>query len=185
MTDEDILNALQDINNILDGYLERVAVLKFNNPQKPEYYEQLLKAIKKVDRCVGGTVLPVEGGCCTDPEIPTISCEGATDFIDFSSIAGLWGFYLDGVLLGGMEWSDAQGLINALGFAYPGKFNGDFDGYFWMQNTDEQPHRFKFVPLHNVEFPNSFVVTGDNPTFIEHEDGSLTFCLAASTTEPV
>lgn len=83
VTDEDILDALQDINNILDGYIQRVGTLEFNSPQKPGYYEQFLKSIQKLDRCIGGTVLPTEGECdCSttpDPVVPIISCEGATD----------------------------------------------------------------------------------------------------------
>lgn len=86
MTNEDILNALEDINSILDGFIDRVGTLEFNRPQKPEYYKQFLKSIKKVDRCIGGVLLPTEGecGCSTEPEnpeVPIISCEGATSFI--------------------------------------------------------------------------------------------------------
>ncbi len=72
MTDEDILNALEDINSTLDGYIQRVGTLEFNSPQKPEYYEQFLKSIQKLDRCVGGTVLPTEEecGCSKESESP-------------------------------------------------------------------------------------------------------------------
>lgn len=91
MNEEDILNALEDINSILDGFIERVNTLEFNRPQKPEYYKQFLKSIRKVDRCIGGVVLPVEGECdCSttpNPEVPIISCDGATNniFIDMFS----------------------------------------------------------------------------------------------------
>lgn len=115
--------------------------------------------------------------CLSFSNVP-ISCEGATNNIHFPGIEGYWNFYLDDILLEDMVRSDVTGLLNTLGFMYPGKFNGDTDGYFWMQNTDEHPHRFKFVPLHDVEPPNSYTPPTDNPTFTEHEDGSLTFCLA-------
>lgn len=76
MTDEDILNALQDINNILDGYIQRVSTLEFNSPQKTSYFIQFLKSIEKSERCIGGIVLPTEGECdCSttpDPVIPII-----------------------------------------------------------------------------------------------------------------
>ena len=73
MTDEDILSALKDINSILDGYIERVNSLEFNNPETPEYYKQFLKSIQKLDRCIGGVVLPAaeECDCPTEPETPS------------------------------------------------------------------------------------------------------------------
>lgn len=44
-----------------------------------------------------------------------------------------------------------------------------------MQNIDNIPHRFRFVPIdENV----THGIAANNPTFIEHMDGSLTFCLA-------
>lgn len=174
MTDEDILNALQDINNILDGYLERVAVLKFNNPQKPEYYEQLLKAIKKVDRCVGGTVLPVEGECCADPEIPTISCEGATTDIYFEDFRGNWNIEIDGVLHetrgDSVGYYISENLAGILESVYAGQF------VLFLVNAKSQNLRIKLIPLSDDTY--TYVPTENNPTLLEHEDGSLTFCLA-------
>lgn len=42
-----------------------------------------------------------------------------------------------------------------------------------MSNNGSQPHRIKMIPI-------SGTYNGvENPTFIEHEDSSLTFCLAA------
>ena len=72
MTDEDILNALEDINSTLNGYIQRVGTLEFNNPETSKYYKQFLKSIRKVDRCIGGVVLPTLGGCdcSTEPETP-------------------------------------------------------------------------------------------------------------------
>lgn len=58
------------------------------------------------------------------------------------------------------------------------KLSGDFDGYFWIENLDSQPHRFKMVPLNDSEVPNHYSAQDTNPTLIEHQDGSLTFCLA-------
>ena len=88
MNKEDILNALKDINSILDGYIERVNTLESNNPEKSEYYKQFLKSIRKVDRCIGGVVLPTSGGCdcSTEPETPATSCGCATTNISFNSL---------------------------------------------------------------------------------------------------
>ncbi len=74
MNEEDILNALEDINSILDGYIQRVGTLEFNSSEKPEYYKQFLKSIQKLDRCIGGVVLPAaeECDCPTEPETPLI-----------------------------------------------------------------------------------------------------------------
>ncbi|MDH0030327.1 MULTISPECIES: hypothetical protein [unclassified Acinetobacter] len=105
-----------------------------------------------------------------------ISCEGATNTIHFPSIAGLWDFYLDDfneVLLTGGAWD----LISYFNNEMADKLTGDFDGFLWIENIDNQPHRFKFVPLNNPEHPNSYAPPDDNPTFMEHENGDLTFCL--------
>lgn len=59
------------------------------------------------------------------------------------------------------------------------KLNGDFDGDFWIENLDSQPHRFKMIPLNDTGIPNHYSTHITNPTLIEHDDRSLTFCLAA------
>ena len=112
------------------------------------------------------------GGMIVDPEVPhIISCEGATENISFF-ITGNWQIYIDD------EIEPYSGKIsNALSQLFSaGKITGDWDGVMLMQNIDNVPHRFKFFPIdENV----THVAATNNPTFIEHEDGSLTFCLAA------
>ena len=110
---------------------------------------------------------------CLTPSI-NISCEGATDSIYFSNFRGDWDFELDGV------WQDDvdkfpplfiwQNLSNIL--------NSSSDGDWSLSNIDTQSHRIKLIPLNNPSIPNTYSTLGDDPTFIAHEDGSLTFCLA-------
>lgn len=117
--------------------------------------------------------------CYLVPASPQISCDGATDSIHFPGIAGYWDFYLDdfnNVLITG----GANDLTFHLNTEMSDKFAGDFDGFFWIENLDTQPHRFKLIPIHHDEYPNSYTPPTDNPTFLEHEDGCLTFCLGAA-----
>lgn len=102
-----------------------------------------------------------------------ISCEGATQRIDFEYISGTWQFFIDDLEEMYFEGL-ASHLINELLIDYP-NLHSDYDGYFWMENVDTQNHRVKMVPVDGTSYLN---VT-NNPTFVEHEDDSLTFCLAA------
>ncbi|MEG2264117.1 MAG: hypothetical protein RSC68_07165, partial [Acinetobacter sp.] len=91
--------------------------------------------------------------------------------MSFSAIAGVWSIYVDD-----METPVATGNIGAalsqVISEFDGKLTGDYDGVMFIQNIDNIPHRIKLVPESATSFsPN----TEDNPTFIEHEDGSLTF----------
>jgi hypothetical protein len=45
----------------------------------------------------------------------------------------------------------------------------------YIQSTDTSNHRIKLEPISGTSFTAN---TEDNPTFMEHEDGSLTFCLS-------
>lgn len=95
--------------------------------------------------------------------------------MSFSQIAGVWSIYVDD-----METPVATGNIGAalsqVLTTYSGKLIGDYDGVMFIQNIDNIPHRIKLVP----ESATSFTANvEDNPTFLVHEDGSLTFCLAA------
>lgn len=102
-----------------------------------------------------------------------ISCEGAAQRIDFEYISGTWQFFIDD-----LEEIYFEGLaghfISEVTTDYP-NLHSDYDGYFWMENVDTQNHRVKMVPVDGTSYLN---VT-NNPTFVKHEDGSLTFCLAA------
>jgi len=108
-----------------------------------------------------------------DPN-PHISCDGATMSMSFSVIAGVWSIYVDDfetpVATGNIGPALSQVLT-----AYSGKLIGDYDGVMYIQSTDTSNHRIKLEPLSGTSFTAN---TEDNPTFMEHEDGSLTFCLS-------
>jgi hypothetical protein len=109
-----------------------------------------------------------------DPEVPhIISCEGATENIGFF-ITGNWQIYIDDEIEPYV--GEISNALSQLLTSYSGKITGDWDGSMFMQNIDSVPHRFRFVP---VDENISHVAATNNPTFMEHEDGSLTFCLAA------
>lgn len=106
-----------------------------------------------------------------------MSCEGATSIINFQHIEGDWHFYLDDfaneILLGG-----ANDFTNYLNNEMSDKLAGDFDGFFWIENLDTQPHRIKMVPKIS-ELPTVYPLPPlNNPTFLIQEDGSITFCLS-------
>ncbi|WP_336938948.1 hypothetical protein [Acinetobacter modestus] len=108
-----------------------------------------------------------------DPN-PHISCDGATMSMSFSVIAGVWSIYVDDfetpVATGNIGPALSQVLT-----VYSGKLIGDYDGVMYIQSTDTSNHRIKLEPLSGTSFTAN---TEDNPTFMEHEDGSLTFCLS-------
>ena len=116
------------------------------------------------------------GQMIVDPEFPhIISCEGATENIGFF-ITGNWQIYIDDEIepyVGEISNALSQ-LLNS----YLGKITGDWDGSMFMQNIDNVPHRFKFVPISNTSYIHN---QGDNQTFVEDENGGFYFCLAAIT----
>jgi len=109
------------------------------------------------------------------PVTPEISCDGATNSMSFSQIAGVWSIYVDD-----FETPVATGnIVAALSQViseFDGKLTGDYDGVMYIQSTDTSNHRIKLEPISGTSFTAN---TEDNPTFLEHEDGSLTFCLSA------
>ncbi|ENV36884.1 hypothetical protein F959_01691 [Acinetobacter venetianus RAG-1 = CIP 110063] len=110
---------------------------------------------------------------CLSPYTPVlISCEGANAGINFENISGTWDFYIDDfddpILTG-----TAGSFVSLIATDYP-YIQSDYDGFFFVLNIDNQPHRFKMEPVSGASYLNAT----RNPTFIEHEDGSLTFCLA-------
>ena len=108
-----------------------------------------------------------------DPN-PHISCDGATISMSFSVIAGVWSIYVDDfetpVATGNIGPALSQVLT-----VYSGKLIGDYDGVMYIQSTDTSNHRIKLEPISGTSFTAN---TEDNPTFMEHDDGSLTFCLS-------
>lgn len=102
-----------------------------------------------------------------------ISCDGAIDNIGFF-ITGNWKIYIDDETEPYVGYiSDA---LSQLFSSYSGKITGDWDGAMFMQNIDNVPHRFRFVPESNTNYVPDDIE--GNPTFMEHDDGSLTFCLS-------
>jgi len=128
---------------------------------------------------VNGSVPTISSN--NDPTPPLISCTGATSIMSFSQIAGVWSIYVDD-----FETPVATGNIGAALSQflelYSGKLTGDYDGVMFIQNIDNIPHRIKLVPESATSFTAN---TEDNPTFLVHEDGSLTFCLANSPIETI
>lgn len=111
--------------------------------------------------------------CLSFSNVP-ISCEGATDSIYFPYFQGYWDIELDGVLYTTGETGVAPYIRANLSSILDA---GD-DGYMGIENLDSVNHRIKLIPLNNPSDPNEYSTPVDNPTFTEHEDGSLTFCLA-------
>ncbi len=120
----------------------------------------------------GNDTIAGVGECGVTP--PLISCDGATSSMSFSAIAGVWSIYVDD-----FETSVATGNIGpALSqvlTAYSGKLTGSYDGVMYIQVTDNSNHRIKLEPVSGTSFTAN---SEYNPTFLEHEDGSLTFCLS-------
>lgn len=110
------------------------------------------------------------------PVSPEISCEGATMSMSFSAIAGVWSIYVDDfetpVATGNIGPALSQVLT-----AYSGKLTGDYNGVMYIQSTDTSNHRIKLEPVSGASFTAN---SEDNPTFLEHEDVGLTFCLSAA-----
>ncbi len=120
----------------------------------------------------GNSTIESVGECGVTP--PLISCDGATMSMSFSQIAGVWSIYVDD-----LETSVATGNIGAalsqVLTVYDGKLVGDYDGVMYIQSTDTSNHRIKLGPISGTSYTANIE---DNPTFIEHGDGSLTFCLS-------
>lgn len=99
--------------------------------------------------------------------------------IAFSHLAGRWELYVND-----MDNPFASGNIGAIlgqfSLAYVNRILADYDGYVDMQNIDDVAYRIKFVPISDAFYTlNPDVV---NSSFVEHEDGSLTFCLNPTPT---
>ena len=91
--------------------------------------------------------------------------------MSFSHIAGDWDIYIDD-----MATPVASGtigvIVGQISLAFH-QITADYDGFLYIENIDTVPHRFKFVPKPNSNA--SFTANVEqNPTFLEHDDGSLT-----------
>ena len=128
---------------------------------------------------VNGSVPTISSN--SEPAPPLISCTGATSIMSFSQIAGVWSIYVDDFETPTVSGNIGPALSQLLEL-YSGKLTGDYDGVMFIQNIDNIPHRLKFVPISATSFTAN---VEDNPTFIVHDDGSLTFCLANSPIETI
>ena len=106
-----------------------------------------------------------------------ISCEGALESFHFNSIGGNWTIFIDD-----MDEPAASGSIGTvagqLSLAFLDKISFDYDGFLFIQNTDNVPHRIKMIPISATSFDAE---SAEDPTFTVNIDGSITFCLAPST----
>lgn len=102
-----------------------------------------------------------------------ISCDGATDDIRFDDFQGLWDIQLDDVVYR-TEGSLVAPYIRS-NFSHI--LAATDSGWMKLANIDSVPHRIRLFPLNVSGQPNSFTAPTNNPTFMEHEDGSLSFCL--------
>lgn len=108
-----------------------------------------------------------------EPEIP-IGCEGAVNFITFATLNGVWDILIN------------DDLYDTTGRTVEQFLQQNFDGIFLVTTTDGvrieniqvSTYRFKLIPKEET----SFTAPNDNITFMEQEDGSLTFCLSPQVT---
>lgn len=104
---------------------------------------------------------------------------GATNSITFPLLTGYWELEVDDVKWGSdgnfhplTILGDYQYLIDT--------FYAPISDDFSMQNIDTQnDHRIRLIPKMSA----NYTAPTDNQTFIEHEDGSLTFCLVHAENE--
>ena len=109
----------------------------------------------------------------TDPIPPLISCEGAVTSITFPELSGVWDIQLDGQYYDAAEREIVQWLQNSFNSTCNNHKVGTVVN---ISNIDTDNHRFKLIPVQSASYQDP---TG-NTTFMEHEDGSLTFCLSPS-----
>ena len=102
-----------------------------------------------------------------------ISCEGATDSIYFPYFQGYWDIELDGML----HMLSEQSVASYIRANLSRILDADNGGFMGIENLDNVPHRFKLIPK-NGWATTYYTPPTNNPTFTEHENGSLTFCLA-------
>lgn len=103
-----------------------------------------------------------------------IGCEGATEIMQFEHIFGTWELYVDDIFIfESKSIGFHQLLLDNLNFLEAPNNNNNW----YIRNLDNKVHRIKLVPVYDDMF--TLPLIQNNPTFIEHEDGSLTFCLSS------
>lgn len=111
------------------------------------------------------------GVCLAAQSAPPISCEGASNQQYFKSIEGFWDMELNGVF----HQSSVDLLQNYINEHFSDTLTVGYDGFIYMGNISDTDQRIRFIPVKNARYSEP----SENTTFMEHEDGSLTFCLSA------
>lgn len=100
--------------------------------------------------------------------------------MNFDHLSGIWSLFIDASANAEYDFKgDPTDLNNYIHSQFGDRLDSDFDGFFWIINLDSDVHRFRLVPENEL---STYTLSElENPTFMAHEDGSLTFCLAANT----
>lgn len=122
---------------------------------------------------IDGDVL---GGSSQPPQ-PGISCVGASEKMNFGSFRGYWDMELNGVFYP----SSTDLLQNYITNHFSDKIYADYDGFINFGNISHDDHRIRLIPIMDAGYSNPY----GNDTFMENEDGSLTFCLKGVVEKPV
>lgn len=122
---------------------------------------------------IDGDVL---GGSPQPPQ-PGISCVGASEKMNFGSFRGYWDMELNGVFYP----SSTDLLQNYITNHFSDKIYADYDGFINFGNISHDDHRIRLIPIMDAGYSNPY----GNDTFMENEDGSLTFCLKGVVEKPV
>ncbi|WP_252727879.1 hypothetical protein [Acinetobacter sp. Ac_5812] len=146
----------------------RVELVGYQNGVVEEYWDGSQNTNPTLAFVEGDTPKAI---VCLSPKGSQISCEGAESLIRFGWFTGQWDVELDGVL----HHTNGDNVPYFLRSNFGDILETGDDGFMNIQNKDSNPHRFKFIPLSETEF----TAPTNNPTFLEHDDGSLTFCLSA------
>lgn len=105
---------------------------------------------------------------CLSAKVNVISCEGATNNSFFDRFGGYWDMEIDGVF----NKASIDILPNYIMSNLSDRLIADYDGFLNLMNISDQDMRIKLIPI-----KDTFYDGYGNSTFIEHQDGSLTFCL--------
>ena len=116
---------------------------------------------------------------CLAP-LSNISCEGATYISILESIIGAWSIEINDVLHL-PEGAGHQALTNYINGLNIGLEVTWGDEHLTFKNYSSIVYRICLIP--RVETSFTEIKPTNNPTFTEHENGSLTFCLVPALNE--
>lgn len=110
------------------------------------------------------------GVCLSAKFSPVISCDGASNQQYFKSIGGFWDMELNGTF----HKSSTDLLQNYIAKNLGDILSVGYDGFMYLGNISESNQRIRLIPVKDT----IYFEPSENDTFIEQEDGSLTFCLS-------